>query len=212
MPFDKKTVDSAVKAALAEGKGKRKFKQSVDVAVNFKDLDFKKAENRVNLDVVLPFATGGKKIAVFADGQGALEAKAIADLVISGADIPSYASDKVKQASLLDYILLATPALMPTVAKLLGQFLGTKGKMPKPILPNANLKQLAEQVKNSVSLKSKGKFLPVVHCAVGTEDMPEEQLAENVFTIVDAVRNKVSEPKIASVYVKTTMGKPAKIA
>ncbi|MGB9577025.1 MAG: 50S ribosomal protein L1 [Candidatus Micrarchaeia archaeon] len=210
MTLDRKKIEKAVEAALAQ-KSERKFKQSIDLAVNFRDIDFKKPENRINLDVVLPHPPKEVKVAVFADGQLALDAKKVADLVISGAEIPGFASDKAKQKQLLSYSLLASTQLMPVVAKNLGQFLGTKGKVPKPILPNANLAELVKKTKQSITVKNKGKFLPCVHCLIGREDMSKEQITDNAFAVLEAITHKVPESQVASVYIKSTMGKPAKV-
>lgn len=209
MALDRKRIQQAVEAALAQ-KGERKFKQSVDIAVNFKDIDFKKPENRVNTDVLLPHPPKPVKIAVFADGQLAVDAKKVADLVIGSAEIASYAADKTKQKELLNYSLLAATPLMAAVAKSLGQFLGTKGKLPKPIMPNVNLAELVQKTRASVSLKSKGKFLPCVHCIIGREDMPLEQIVDNAVAVFDALLHKVTDQQIASMYFKTTMGKAIK--
>ncbi len=210
--LDKKSIQAAVEKALAEGKGKRKFKQSFDLAVNFKDIDFKKAENRLSVDVVLPIAPRPVQVAVFADGQIALDAKkAGVEIVIAGADIPTYVTDKTKQKQLLQYSLLATPPLMGLIGKQLGQVLGAKGKLPKPILPNSNLVDLVEKTRRTVNLKTKGKFLPCVHCIIGNEEMTPAQLTENVLTVVESLLGKIQASQIKSLVLKTTMGTPVKI-
>ena len=71
----KTQIESSVKKLLEESKGKKKFKQSIDFIVNFKDVDFKKPENRPVIDVTLPTQARVNKICVFADSAVALEAK-----------------------------------------------------------------------------------------------------------------------------------------
>ena len=110
----------AIEEILKE-KGKRKFAQSIDLAINLRDVDFKKPENRVNVDVVLPNAPRESKVAVFADGQMAVDAKKVVALVIGSEEINSYATDKRKQKELMDYTLLSQAQLMTTVGKVLGQ-------------------------------------------------------------------------------------------
>ena len=212
MAYENDKVAKALAQALAEGRGKRKFRQSVDIAINFRDVDFSKPENRLNLDVVLPYAPKAVEVAVFADGQLGVDAKKVVPLVIASAEIPSYASDKKKLGGLLKYSLLSQTQLMAQIGKALGQALGGRGKLPKPIMPNANLADLVEKTKRTVSLRTKGKYLPVVHCIVGNEGMAEAQLVDNVAAVLDAVKAKVGEAKVRSVLVKTTMGKPVAVA
>lgn len=207
---EKKKIEEAVRACLQD-KGKRKFTQSVDLAINFKGVDFKKAENRLNIDIVLPAGGKESKIAVFADGEVAAEAKKYADLVIPGSEIPAYAADKAKQKELVKYSLLATPPLMPMVGKQLGQVLSGRGKLPRPIMPNMNLQALITATRKTVGLKNKGKFLPSVHCLVGSENLKEDELVANVMAVLEAVEKKIPETSVSSIYIKTTMGKPAKV-
>ncbi len=212
MVLDKKAVAEAVALALADGKGKRKFTQSVDLAFNFRDVDFKKPENKLNLDVVLPYPPKAVKIAVFADGIVANEVqKAGADLIIPSSEIASYANEKPKQAKLAGYFILSEPKLMAQVGKALGQFLAAHNRNARPIPPGTNLKDLFERSRRTITLRSKGKLLPCVHCPVGNENMPVEQITENAFAVVEAVLKKIVDSKIKSVYVKTTMGKPARV-
>ena len=126
---------------IAENKGKRKFKQTVELAINFKGIDFAKQDNRINLDVILPNGKGKvKKMAVFSSDKGISEqARGNGIEVIDGADIPAIAADQARLNSLLDYELIAQPALMPQIAKSLGQFLGPRNKMPKPLVGSTNM-------------------------------------------------------------------------
>lgn len=208
--MDKKKLVEAISKAL-EDKGKKKFKQSVEIIINMRGIDFTKSENRLNLDIVLPKGKGGKELksAVFAEGNMADEARrAKADLIITPNDIPAY-TDPAKLSDLADhYSLLAQPNLMGVVAKSLGQVLGKRGKLPKPI--TGNLADLLERSKKTVRVASKGRYLPVAQALIGTEAMTLDELVENAETVYDAVKNKVNEGNIKSVYVKLTMGRPAR--
>jgi len=204
-------ITTAVNAALAE-KGKRKFTQSVELALNFRGIDFSKQDNRLNIEVALPKGKGRDvKVAVFADGQLALDAKnAGVELVISGAEIPKLATDKPRLKSFMKYEFLAQPQLMSVIGKSLGQVLGTKDRLPKPVM-GAALPALIERARKTVKIKTKGKYLPTVHCLVGTENMSADDIADNIEAVYEAVKTKLHEENIKSAYVKLTMGKPQKI-
>ncbi len=209
--MDKKKFQDALNKAL-EGKGKRKFAQSVELIVNMRGIDFAKSENRLNLDIVLPKGKGGKELksAVIAEAAIADEARrAGADLIITPAEIAGYAA-KEKVSDLADnYFLLAQPNQMASVAKSLGQVLGKKGKLPKPII--GNVADMIKRGKNSVRIASKGKYLPVAQAFIGTEKMSADDLVENAETVYEAIKNKVNEGNIKSIYVKLTMGKPERV-
>jgi len=208
--MEREKILKALNGAL-EDKGKRKFTQSVELAINFRDIDFNKQDNRLNLEIVLPKGKGREqKVAVFGDGQVALDAKKAGLLVITTEEIPKLAADKAKLKSLLDYELLAQPNLMAVVAKNLGQTLGTRGKLPKPLL-GVKLEEAADRARKVVKVKSKGKYLPVVHCLVGTENMTAEELADNIEAVLEAVKAKTGEQRMKSIFVKLTMGKPRRI-
>lgn len=210
---EKKVIESAVLQVLADGKGKRKFKQSIDIALNFnKDVDFKKAENRLNVDVLLPNSPKEQKVAVFADGQLALDAKnAGADIIVGGADIPKLAGDKAQVNKLLECAILSAPVLIAQVGKAFGQSLAGKGKSPKPIVPNSDMKDNIRRARSTISIRSRGKYLPTVHCIVGREDMAPSAVADNVIAVLESIEKKIPEQKMSSLFVKTTMGKPVGI-
>ncbi len=211
--MDKQKLAKAIEEALQE-KGKRKFTQTVELILNFKGVDFGKQEHRMNLEVLLPKGTGKNvKLAVFADGQMALDAKtAGADLVIAGNEIDKLAGDKTKLKQLCKtHVFLAQPNLMMVVGKSLGQFLGTREKLPKPIV-GKSIAPIWENAKKAVKLRNKGKNLPTLQCLVGTETMSAQDLAENVEAVYEAVKNKVGgEHLFKSVFVKLSMGKPSRI-
>lgn len=204
-------MQTALTKAL-EGKGKRKFTQSVELIVNFRGMDFSKPENRLNLDVALPKGKGGKepKIAVIGDASTIDQAKkANPELAILPNDIASYA-DKAKLKMLADeFVLISQPNLMGQVAKSLGQYLGPRGKLPRPIM--CNVAEQVDRAKRSVRVSSKGKYLPVAQALVGTEVMNASDLADNAEAVYDAIKAKVSEPNIKSVYVKLTMGSAVRV-
>lgn len=210
--MDKKKITEALQKVLEE-KGKRKFRQSVEIIFNFRGVNFSKSENRLNLDIALPKGKGAKapKIAVVGDEGISNEAKkAGADLTILPTEIPSY-SAKEKVAMLAnEYSMLAQPNQMAAIAKNLGQYLGPRGKLPKPLI--GSVKEAIEKARKSVRIASKGKYLPTAQAFVGTEDMPEGDLADNAEAIYEAIKGKIAEGNIKSVYMKLTMGKPFKIA
>jgi large subunit ribosomal protein L1 len=198
---------------IAENKGKRKFKQTVELAVNFKGIDFTKQDNRLNLNVILPHGKGkSNKVAIFSSDRNISEqARKSGVDVIEADEIEKIAKDTARLNSLLDYELIAPPNLMPVVAKNLGQFLGPRNKMPRPLIGNVNLAALAGELNKSISLKSRGKNLPTVHCIVGNEEMEANKIYENVREVMAGVTKKVGSNHIKSAYVKLTMSKPLKI-
>ena len=210
--MDRKKITEAINKAL-EDKGRRKFTQSVEIMMNFRGIDFAKAENRLNLDILLPKGKGKEqKVVVFADTQAALDARnAGATEVIDAAGIAKLAADKGRLALLAKSSeFIAQPNLMVSVGKSLGQVLGSRGKLPRPIV--GQVKDAVEQAKRRVRLASKGKYLPVAQCLIGSEAMGAEDLAENFESVYEKVKAKVTEPCIKSIYVKLSMGKPVKVS
>ncbi len=207
--------NKSLKAALDEvlkGKGSRKFPQTVDLSINFRGIDFNKPENRLNLEVPLPKGRGKPiKVAVFADGQGGTEAKkAGADLILGSDSIEKYAKSKLELKKLAnEYTFLAEPKLMANIGKSLGAVLGARGKMPKPFV--GKFEDIINKARRTVILRSRGKYMPVINVAVGTENMSQEDLLENISVVLDVVRGKVSESGIKNVCLKLTMGSPKKI-
>lgn len=197
---------------IGENKGKRKFKQSVELAVNFKGIDFNKQDNRLNLEILLPNGKGKvKKIAIFANDKNIIEEARKNNVdVIESSQIDNIATDKKRLESLLDYELVAQQNVMPVIARSLGQFLGPRNRMPKPLMANASLKNIVNDLNKRIVIRSKGKYLPTIHSIVGSEDMDASKIYENINEIITAIAGKVGQNNLRSAYVKLTMSKPVK--
>ncbi|MFA4855610.1 MAG: hypothetical protein WC634_03435 [archaeon] len=217
--MQKKDIALALKAMREQTK-QRKFTQSVELMVNFKDLDTKKATNQVDVKISLPFATGkkgGGKSLLFARDKAFIEAvKGSFDRIIEESEIPNFnKKDIALIVAEFDSILAEGPVML-AVGKYLGQQLAPKGKMPKPIQPNAEMAEQTLKQMGSVTrvTNKKGKFMPLVQAVIGNEKMPDEQLVENAMAIVDAVTKELprKHQNIKSVYVKESMGPCIKVA
>ena len=209
---EKKTI-RAVTQALESSK-ERKFTESVDLAVNLKDIDLSIPKNRVDDEVMLPKGRGkATKIAVFGSGELAVKAKSAADLVITPDEIDDLADDKksAKKMANEHVFFIAEAPLMPIIGKKLGIVLGPRGKMPKPIPPHADPVPLINNLRKTVRLRSKDRR--TFHTPVGTKDMSIEDLAENVDVVIKRLIGKLDRGRlnIASIYIKTTMGKSVRL-
>lgn len=208
-------IIEAVKKALDEEHNhKRKFKQSVDLVINLKDVDMSKPANRIDEEVQLPKGRGRKaKVGVFATGEMAMKAKEIADIVIQPEDLEKITKD-AKEAKKIaeehDFFLAESP-LMPTIGKSLGRVLAPRGKMPKPLPPDADVVPQIEKLWNTIRIRSRDKL--TFHCPVGNEEMGVEDIADNVEAVLKAIEGKLERGRmnIRSAYVKTTMGSPVRV-
>ena len=198
----------AVQKALDSAK-KRNFTETVELAINLKDVDLSIPKNRITDDIILPNGRGrAVKICVIGGGELALKAKDVADVVITPEELQTIADDK-KQAKKLanstDYFIAEAP-LMAVVGKRLGTVLGPRGKMPKPIAPGVDPTAMIDGLRRTVSVRTKDRM--TFHAPVGPVEMTAEQLADNIETILKRVELKLEKGRmnIASSYIKTTMG------
>jgi len=204
---DKPTV-VAVQKALSSAK-KRKFVETVELAVNLRDIDLTLPKNRIQEDVILPKGRGKTiKITVIGGGELALKAKDVADLVITPDELGAIANNK-KQAKKIandtDYFIAEAP-MMATVGKRLGTVLGPRGKMPRPIAPGVDPTVMIDNLRKSVTVRTKDR--KTFHVPVGSVEMSADDIAENVDVIMKRVESHLEKGKhnIDSAYIKTSMG------
>lgn len=202
-------IEEAVKKVLEESKP-RNFTQSIDVVITINDLDVNKPENRLDEEVLLPNGRGKDvKIAFIAEGELAFQAeKAGADLVIDKEQLEAYGKNRAeakKVANSYDFFV-AQSDLMPTVGRFLGPVLGPRKKMPKPIPASANPEVILGRLRSTVKVRVKDQ--PIIQSIVGSEDMTEAQIAENVDAVLDVLDRNLEkgQKQIKALYIKTTMG------
>jgi large subunit ribosomal protein L1 len=104
-----------------------KFDESIDVAVQL-GIDAKKSDQVVRGAVVLPNGTGKtKRVAVFAQGAKAEEARAAGADIVGMDDLAAM----IKAGDMPFDVVIAAPDAMRVVGTL-GQILGPRGLMPNP--------------------------------------------------------------------------------
>jgi len=209
---DEKTIE-AVKKAL-EAAPERDFEESLELAINLRDVDLSQPQNRIDEEIVLPNGRGKEiKVGVFGSGELALEAKEVADTVIEPEEIEDLAEDGSRSRKLAEehQFFLAEPPLMTVIGRELGSILGPKGKMPTPIKPDDDLKSIVTSLKGTVRARSRDRR--TFHVPVGTEKLDLEDIADNVDTVLRRIIQNLDrrEVNIDSVYVKTTMGPAMRI-
>lgn len=199
---------------------KRKFEQSVDMVVNFKGIDFKKEQNRIDVNVNMPFGSGkteSKALIFVRDKHFADQLKTKVQKIVLEEDIEALAKAKKEVQQIIEEfnVVLAEGPVMLTVAKFLGQQLAPKGKMPKPVQPSIKeVESIIASMGSSIRVTNKkGKFMPLVNLSVGKEVMKDEQIAENVLTVYNSILTALNNntQSIKSVILKTTMGPAVKI-
>ena len=202
-------IEEAVKKVLEESKP-RNFTQSIDVVITINDLDINKPENRLDEEVLLPNGRGKDvKVAVIAEGELAFQAEnAGADIVIDKERLEELGKNRAeakKVANNYDFFVAQTD-LMPTVGRFLGPVLGPRKKMPKPIPASANPEVILGRLRSTVKVRVKDQ--PIIQSIVGSEDMTEAQIAENVDAVLDVLDRNLEkgQKQIKALYIKTTMG------
>ena len=214
MPLDKNTLLGAVKEAKANS-GEKKFTQSIELILDIKEIDMKSPEGKIQQVVDLPHITGKpNKIVVIATGELALKArKAKVDKVLERADLEALAGKKKelrKLGSTYDVFLAEAP-LMPLVGRLLGPVLGPRGKLPVAVPPTADITPLITKHHKTIVVRMRNQ--PIIQCAVGTADMTEEDIVDNIQAVLRMLEGKLKRglKNVKYAFIKTSMGTPIKI-
>ena len=191
---------------LLEELSKVKFKESVDVAVNL-GVDPRKSDQVVRGASVLPHGIGKTvRVAVFAQGAKAEEAKN------AGADIVGFDDlvDEIKKGNMDFDVVIASPDAMRVVGKL-GQILGPRGLMPNPKVGTVT-PDVANAVKNAKSgqVRYRTDKAGIIHCCIGKVGFSAQALKENLeHLLADLKKSKPASSKgtyMKKITVSTTMG------
>lgn len=192
---------------LRKSSKKRNFSQTFDLIVSLKDFDTKKAENKFTEDIVLPSGRGeDARVVVFSD-----TIKDVGCEILTSSDLERCSKNKREAKTLVKNsdFFFAEPKMMVLVGKVLGQYMGPKGKLPKII--TGNIAKIVEDYKKAVRIRVKDA--PVIQCGVGKENMKDEDVAENVEAVLKAIQAKLPSgaQNIKSVRLKFTMGRSVKV-
>ena len=202
------TIEEAVNSTLDEAP-ERNFRETVDLAVNLRDVDLDDPNNRVDESIVLPQGTGQEtRIVVFAEGETALRAQDVADEVLDGDDLEDLGDDDDAAKDLADEteFFVAEASMMQNIGRYLGTVLGPRGKMPTPLQPDDDVVETVERMKNTVQVRSRDRR--TFHTRVGAQDMDADEIADNIDVIVRRLTADLEKgpQNIDGLYVKTTMG------
>ena len=195
-----------------EGTKKMKFKQSLELIINFKDIDVKKGF-AINEVVQLPKTNSPATVCVIATGEMSQKAKAAkADSVIGNEELAKFEANKRESRKFINKydFFLADTKIMPTVGKALGQLLGPRGKMPTPVPFDAPIDAFLARFRTSIKVRTRASLS--ISCKIGDESMEDSDLATNAFAVLNTIEKKLpnGEKNIKKVLIKTTMGKPVK--
>ena len=190
---------------------KTKFEESVDVAINL-GIDPKQSDQNVRGSAALPNGTGKTlKIAVFAEGDEAADAKEAGADKIGMDDL----AEEVKSGKMDFDMVIATPSSMKLVGQL-GQILGPKGLMPNPKdgTVTKNVKDAVINAKRGQAMYRNDKA-GIIHCSIGKVGFKGEQIEENFNALLDDIKkSRPSSMKgifIKAITMSSTMGPGIKI-
>jgi large subunit ribosomal protein L1 len=198
--------------SLVKSGAKRKFNESVDVAIRL-GVDPRKADQMVRGTVSLPHGTGKSvRVAAFATGQAAQDAKEAGADIVGSQDL----ADRIQNENFMDFdAVVAAPDQMGMVGKL-GRILGPRGLMPNPkagtVTPEVG-KAVREIKAGKLEYRvDKGGN---VHLIIGKTSFDESQLLENLQAVLDEIQR--AKPPVAKgkyirgVTVSSTMGPGVKV-
>jgi len=202
-------VAEAVKLVMERANAK--FDETVEIAMNL-GVDPKHANQMVRGVVNLPNGTGRTlRVAVFARGAKADEAKAAGAEVVGAEDLVS----TVQGGTIAFDRCIATPDMMPLVGRL-GKVLGPRGLMPNPKVGTVTM-DVTNAVKGAKggSVEFRVEKAGIIQAGIGKASFPAEKLVENIMAFADAVQK--SRPQgakghfITRVAISSTMGPGVKV-
>jgi large subunit ribosomal protein L1 len=197
-------IDEAVK--LVKERAKAKFDETIEVAMNL-GVDPRQTDQNVRGVVNLPNGSGrSARVAVFAKGAKADEAKKAGADVVGAEDL----AEKINAGQIDFDRCIATPDMMPLVGRL-GKVLGPRGLMPNPKVGTVtNDLPAAIKAQKGGAVEFRVEKAGIVQAGIGKASFTAEQLAQNIRALADAVaKSKPSGVKgtfIKKVAISSTMG------
>ena len=210
--FDKTEVYSPKKAMeLVKELSTAKFDETVEASIRL-GVDTRKADQNVRGSISLPNGTGKTvRVAVFAEGAKADEAKAAGADIVGSDDLV----EDVQKGNINFDAVIATPNLMGKVGRL-GRILGPRGLMPNPKLGTVTMdvEKMVKELKAG-RVEYRADRYGICHVPMGKVSFTVEQLVENYAALyTEILRVKPSTAKgryVKSVSFSSTMGPGVKV-
>jgi large subunit ribosomal protein L1 len=183
--FDgEKTYALAEAIKLVKANAKAKFDETVEIAMNL-GIDPRHADQMVRGVVAMPAGTGKTvRIAVFARGPKAEEAKAAGADVVGADDLAA----AVQEGKIDFERCIATPDMMALVGRL-GKVLGPRGLMPNPKLGTVTMDvKGAVQAAKAGQVEFRAEKAGIVHAGIGKASFEEGKLLDNARAFIDAIQ------------------------
>jgi large subunit ribosomal protein L1 len=187
-------------------RAKAKFDETIEVAMNL-GVDPRQTDQNVRGVVNLPNGSGrSARVAVFAKGAKAEEAKKAGADIVGAEDL----AEKINAGQIDFDRCIATPDMMPLVGRL-GKVLGPRGLMPNPKVGTVtNDLPAAIKAQKGGAVEFRVEKAGIVQAGIGKASFTAEQLAQNIRALADAVaKSKPSGVKgtfIKKVAISSTMG------
>ena len=183
-----------------------KFVESIDVSINL-GIDAKKSDQAVRGSTVLPHGTGKTiRVAVFAEGDKAKDAKDAGADVVGMADL----AEEIKGGKMDFDVVIASPDAMGIVGRL-GTILGPRGLMPNPKVGTVspNISKAVKDAKGG-QVRFRTDKQGIIHCVIGKMNFAAASLKENLEALLtDLKKLKPSSAKgtyIKKITLSSTMG------
>lgn len=224
----KKSISTAIEFSTIKKEGfkdkNRKFDETLDFVMNFKDINLSDPKQRIDKEIILPYdilLSDKPNVCVIASDEVLMEAKSLGlDTVDADGLVQMNSEEKKEKKKFVkkyDFFIVEDK-MMPNVARYLARFLGPLGKMPKPFPSGYGIISNPEDLKVTIErylkiIRIQLKKQPTVQVKIGKKSMEQEKLFENLKTVVNYIADHMPHKynNIKSMYLKTTMGRSVKI-
>jgi len=222
----KRSLNAAIDFSIWKKEDKqdkvRKFDESIDFIINFKDINLKDPKQRIDKEFLLRFnLTEVPNICVIASDEILLQAKksGIDTLNLESLENLNREEKKYKKKFVKKYdFFLVESKMMPQVARSLARFLGPAGKMPKPFPSGYGIISSVDDLKTAIErykkvIRIQVKKQPILQIKLGKKSMDVDQVFQNMKGVVDYIADLMPHKfnNFKSIIIKTTMGKPVEV-
>ncbi|KAM0916560.1 hypothetical protein ACQ4PT_010108 [Festuca glaucescens] len=207
-------LKEAITQVVTEAKEKnRKFTETIELQIGLKNYDPQK-DKRFSGSVKLPHVPRPKmRVCMLGDAQHVGEAEKIGLDSMDVEALKKMNKNKklVKRLAKKYHAFLASEAIIKQIPRLLGPGLNKAGKFPTLVSHSESLEAKVNETKATIKFQLKKVLCMGV--AVGNLSMEEKQIQQNIQMSVNFLVSllKKNWQNVRCLYIKSTMGKPARV-